>query len=85
MREETKKIEHTNLELNNISAKIHYIEKRISKLEIENKKCLHYGESLGDRTALSRRDSTDICSDCGFRESMEDAEKIIQKYGRKSN
>lgn len=33
---------------------------------------------------IGRRDNkTDICADCGFKEAMEDAKKIIQKYGRK--
>lgn len=50
----------------------------------KNKKCPKCGGQLGERPALSRRDNkTDICSDCGFKEAMEDAEKIIQKYGRK--
>ncbi|MCI9039957.1 MAG: hypothetical protein HFJ29_08965 [Clostridia bacterium] len=50
----------------------------------KNKKCPKCGGLLGERPALSRRDNkTDICSDCGFKEAMEDAEKIIQKYGRK--
>lgn len=50
----------------------------------KNKKCPKCGGLLGERPSLSRRDNkTDICSDCGFKEAMEDAEKIIQKYGRK--
>lgn len=50
----------------------------------KNKKCPKCGGLLGERPALSRRDKTDICADCGYKEAMEDAEKIIQKYGRKS-
>lgn len=45
------------------------------------KKCPKCGGPLGDRPALSRRDNkTDICSECGFREAMEDAQKIINLY-----
>lgn len=41
-------------------------------------KCPKCGGPLGDRPALSRRDGkTDICSECGYKEAMEDAEKII--------
>ena len=40
---------------------------------------------LGTRPALSRRDGkTDICSDCGFKEAMEDAEKIIEMNRREN-
>ena len=41
-------------------------------------KCPKCGGPLGNRPALSRRDGkTDICSECGYKEAMEDAEKII--------
>lgn len=49
------------------------------------KKCPICKGPLGDRPALSRRDNkTAICSDCGFRESIEDAEKAfsIKKKGK---
>ena len=37
-----------------------------------------YPEGKG---ALSRRDNkTDICADCGYKEAMEDAEKIIAMH-----
>ena len=43
------------------------------------KKCPKCGGPLGDRPALSRRDNkTDICADCGYKEAIEDAEKIIK-------
>ena len=42
-------------------------------------KCHKCGGPLGERPALSRRDSTDICSDCGYKEAMEDAQKIIER------
>lgn len=52
----------------------------------KNKKCPKCRGQLGERPALSRRDNkTDICADCGYKEAMKDAEKIIQKYGRKSS
>ncbi len=36
--------------------------------------------SLGERPALSRRDNkTDICAECGYKEAMEDIEKIINR------
>lgn len=42
------------------------------------KKCPKCKGPLGDRPALSRRDGkTDICSECGYKEAIEDAEKII--------
>lgn len=42
------------------------------------RRCPKCGEPLGDKPALSRRDNkTDICSECGFKEAMEDAQKII--------
>ena len=45
------------------------------------KKCPKCGGPLGERPALSRRDNkTDICSECGYKEAMEDAKKIIGKY-----
>lgn len=45
------------------------------------KKCPKCGGPLGDRPALSRRDNkTDICSECGYKEAMEDAEKIIAMH-----
>ena len=49
------------------------------------RRCPKCGGPLGDRPALSRRDNkTDICSECGFREAMEDAQKIINSC-RKEN
>lgn len=46
----------------------------------EYKKCPKCGGPLGKRPALSRRDNkTDICSECGAREAIEDAEKIMKK------
>ncbi len=42
------------------------------------KQCPKYGGPLGDRPALSRKDGkTDICSECGFIEAMEDMERIF--------
>ncbi len=42
-------------------------------------KCPKCGGPLGERPALSRRDNkTDICSNCGFLEAMEDAEKLFK-------
>ena len=51
------------------------------------RRCPKCGRSLGDRPALSRRDNkTDICSECGFKEAMEDAQKIINSnQGGKEN
>ena len=47
------------------------------------KKCPKCGGLLGKRPALSRRDNkTDICSECGYKEAMEDAEEIIKKYNK---
>jgi len=47
------------------------------------KECPKCKGPLGERPALSRRDNkTDICSNCGFLEAMEDAEKIINKYSK---
>lgn len=47
------------------------------------KKCPKCKGPLGERPALSRRDNkTDICSNCGFLEAIEDAEKIINKYSK---
>lgn len=44
-------------------------------------KCPKCGGPLGDRLALSRRDNkTNICSECGYKEAMEDAEKIIAMH-----
>ena len=41
---------------------------------------------LGDRPALSRRDNkTDICSECGYKEAMEDAEKLMNRMRKESN
>lgn len=41
---------------------------------------------LGDRPALSRRDNkTDICSECGYKEAMEDAEKLKNRMRKESN
>ncbi len=43
------------------------------------KKCPKCNGPLGDRPALSRRDGkTDICSNCGFMEAMEDAQKAFE-------
>ena len=43
-------------------------------------KCPKCGGPLGERPALSRRDNkTEICSDCGFNESLEDMEKVFKK------
>lgn len=43
------------------------------------KKCPKCNGPLGDRPALSRRDGkTDICSNCGFIEAMEDAQKAFE-------
>lgn len=49
------------------------------------KKCPKCKDPLGDRPALSRRDNkTDICSNCGLLEALEDAQRIIDKCnGRK--
>ena len=53
---------------------------------LQMKKCPKCGGPLGERPALSRRDGkTDICSDCGFKEAMEDAQAIINREGRKCN
>lgn len=42
------------------------------------KKCPKCGGPLGKRPALSRRDNkTDICSDCGAIEAIEDAERLF--------
>lgn len=47
------------------------------------KKCPKCGGSLGKRPALSRRDNkTDICADCGYKEAMEDAQKIINSCNK---
>ena len=44
-------------------------------------KCHKCGVPLGNRPALSMRDyKTDICSECGYKEAMEDAEKIIAMH-----
>lgn len=44
-------------------------------------KCPKCGGPLGNRPALSRRDGkTDICSECGYKEAVEDAEKIIAMH-----
>ena len=44
-------------------------------------KCPKCGGPLGNRPALSRRDGkTDICSECGYKEAMEDVEKIIAMH-----
>lgn len=54
-------------------------------------KCPKCGGPLGERPALSRRDNkTDICSDCGTREAIEDVEKLFsiklnQKAVRKND
>nr|DAY48291.1 MAG TPA: DNA-directed RNA polymerase [Caudoviricetes sp.] len=41
---------------------------------------------LGDRPALSRRDNkTDICSECGYKEAMEDAEKLMNRMRKENN
>lgn len=49
-------------------------------------KCPKCGGPLGDRPALSRRDNkTDICSDCGFKEAMEDAEILINRMKKENN
>jgi len=38
---------------------------------------------LGERPALSRRDNkTDICAECGYKEAIEDAEKIINSRNK---
>lgn len=43
------------------------------------KKCPKCRGPLGKRPALSRRDNkTDICSNCGYLEAIEDAKKIIE-------
>lgn len=76
--EDTKKIEHTTAELNNISAKIRYTKIKIEELETNNKKCPKCGGELGKRPALSRRDGkTEICSECGMLEAIEDIEKTF--------
>lgn len=50
------------------------------------KKCPKCNGPLGKRPALSRRDGiTDICSNCGFLEAMEDVQKIINKERMKNN
>lgn len=42
------------------------------------KKCPKCGGPLGERPALSRRDGrTDICSDCGCKEAIEDIERTF--------
>lgn len=47
------------------------------------KKCPKCGGPLGERPALSRRDNkTDICSDCGAKEAIEDAERIFNIHGK---
>lgn len=44
------------------------------------KKCPKCGGTLGERPALSRRDGkTNICSECGFQEAMEDMKKAFAK------
>lgn len=45
-------------------------------------KCPKCGEIYPEgKGALSRRDNrTEICSQCGFEEAMEDAQKIIDRY-----
>lgn len=41
---------------------------------------------LGDRPALRRRDNkTDICSECGYKEAMEDAEKLMNRMRKENN
>lgn len=50
---------------------------------MKEKKCPRCKGPLGEIPALSRRDNkTDICSECGFKEAMEDAQKIIDKYSK---
>lgn len=50
------------------------------------KKCPKCGGPLGERPALSRKDNkTDICSECGFKEAMEDAERICNINGKEKN
>ncbi len=40
------------------------------------KKCPKCEGPIGKRSALSRRDGkTDICSECGYKEAIEDAQK----------
>ena len=48
---------------------------------LENeKKCTCCGGLLGERPALSRRDGkTYICSECGYKEAMEDVERMFGK------
>lgn len=49
-------------------------------------KCPKCGGPLGDRPALSRRDNkTDICSECGYKEAIEDAEKIMKANQKVAN
>lgn len=49
-------------------------------------KCPKCGGPLGKRPALSRRDNkTDICSECGYREAIEDLEKTFAIKGRSKN
>ena len=50
------------------------------------KNCPKCNCTLGDRPALSRRDNkTDICSECGYKEAMEDAEKLMNRIRKESN
>ena len=49
------------------------------------KKCPKCKGPLGERPALSRRKGIgDICSDCGYKEAMEDEQKIIDMYSKES-
>lgn len=53
---------------------------------MKEKKCPKCKGPLGRRPALSRRDNkTDICAECGFKEAMEDAQKIIDKCNKGGN
>lgn len=50
------------------------------------KKCPKCGGPLGDRPALSRRDGkTDICSECGYKEAIEDVERTFAIKRRNKN
>lgn len=41
------------------------------------KECPKCGGPLGERPALSRRASIEICSECGYKEALEDIERTF--------
>lgn len=48
------------------------------------RKCNKCNQRLGKNFTLSRKDGKEICSDCAYKEALEEAEKIFRiRKGKK--